>query len=112
MYEYRATIDRVIDGDTVDAVVDLGFSTYTKMRLRLTGIDAPEKRRPTLDEGKEAEFHLEDLILDNGPRFIIKTLKDKADSFGRYMAEIITEDGVSINRQMIEDGHAVEYERE
>ena len=49
MYEYKAKLDRVIDGDTVDAMIDLGFDTWVHKRIRLEGIDAPETRTRDLD---------------------------------------------------------------
>ena len=50
MYKYNATLDRVVDGDTVDAMIDLGFDTWVHKRIRLLGIDAPETRTRDLDE--------------------------------------------------------------
>ena len=61
-YRYRATLRRVIDGDTVDCDVDLGFEIIAVERFRLLGINAPEKRKPTYDAGIAAKQHLESLL--------------------------------------------------
>ena len=53
MFEYNATVTRVVDGDTIDAIVDLGFSTFKKVRIRMHGINAPESRTRDLEEKKK-----------------------------------------------------------
>lgn len=107
MYEYRATVIRVVDGDTVDLRVDLGFEvTYTD-RYRLSGIDAPERGKPG---GAEATAWLTEKISTRA-EIIIKTDKDKRESFRRYLAEIyLPGDWASLNQQMIEAGHATAYQ--
>ena len=67
MYIYNAKLDRVVDGDTVDALVDLGFDTWKKVRIRLVGINAPESRTRDLEEkarGLAAKIRLEELLKD------------------------------------------------
>lgn len=110
MYEYRATITRVIDGDTVEADVDLGFHTYRSERFRLYGINAPETKGDTREAGRLATQHLIDLLSSHAPtnRVTIQTKRDKQEKYGRYLAVLIA-NGVNINQRMVEDGHAVVY---
>lgn len=103
MYEYQATILRVIDGDTVDAKVDLGFDIRFTMKLRLFGINAPEMRTPA---GPLAKQHLIELIGTNP--VMIQTLKDRKEKYGRYLATIVA-NGVNVNLQMVLDNHAIAY---
>ena len=105
MYEYRATIDRVIDGDTVDTTMSLGFDTYRKERFRILGIDAWEKNTKV---GKEALAFAKNLI--EGKTFIVKTTKDKKDKYGRYLVAITLADGKDFGQLMIEKKYAVPYD--
>ena len=111
MYEYSCQVTRVVDGDTIDAELDLGFNIHHKCRVRLYGIDTPESRTRDKDEkarGKLAAKFLQDAIL-NGNHVILQTqLKDSKGKFGRVLASVIV-DGVDINQQMIKKHMAVEY---
>ena len=104
MYEYQGTILRVVDGDTVDAEVDLGFDVRFTMRLRLFGINAPEMKTPA---GPLAKEHLDELLGDEV--ITVRTKKDKQEKYGRYLATLILADGTNVNLEMIADGHAVVY---
>ena len=113
MYDYMATVVGVHDGDTVTLDVDLGFNIHFQLKCRLDGINAPEL--PT-DAGMAAGKHLKELILRGGNavgRVHVLTNKDKQEKFGRYLAILwsptIEFANVSINKQMIDDGFAVEY---
>jgi micrococcal nuclease len=79
MYEYSCTVTKVVDGDTIDVVLDLGFSILHKCRVRLYGIDTPESRTKNQDEkvrGKLAEKYLKDAI-KNGKEIVLQTkIKD------------------------------------
>lgn len=100
---------RIVDGDTVDLDVDLGFRTSFKDRFRLKGIDAPEQRTRDLIEkkaGLAATARLQELI-PVGSQVIVET--DKAGKYGRWIATIYAND-VDINQQMIKEGHATPYE--
>jgi len=104
---YKAAIDRVVDGDTVDLIVDLGFDTFRKERFRLYGINAPESRTKDLEEkkkGKAATVYLEDLVKKLTH---IKTIQDKKGKFGRYLVKLYTTNDKCINDIMVEQGHAV-----
>lgn len=111
MHEYKVNVLRVVDGDTVDVDIDLGFSTWLKkQRIRLYGIDTPETRTRDLDEkkyGKMASNFLSDAIED-AEVVSLRTYKDKKGKYGRILGEIIC-DGVNINQVMVETHLAVAY---
>ena len=111
MYEYGCKVTRVVDGDTIDVDLDLGFDIIYKCRVRLYGIDTPESRTRDKDEkarGKLAAKFLQDAI-SNGNHVILQTqLKDSKGKFGRVLASVIV-DGIDINQQMIEKYMAVKY---
>ena len=110
MYEYKCEITRVVDGDTVDAVIDLGFDISYSSRVRLYGIDTPESRTRDLDEkarGKLAGKFLSDSIL-HADDVVIQTKLDKKGKFGRVLG-IIVADGVDLNQAMIDNYLAVAY---
>ena len=110
MYTYRATLDRIIDGDTIDVVLDLGFDVHLKSRVRMAGINTPESRTRDLEEKKRglaAKDRLTELI--EGKEFIIKTqISKERGKFGRVLGEVYVGD-VNINQQLIQEGHAVAY---
>ena len=110
MYEYKFKLDRVVDGDTIDVVIDLGFSILHKCRVRLFGIDTPESRTRDLDEkarGKLAKDFLS-YCLASSDDHVIKTSVDGKGKFGRVLGEIYC-DGKNINLLMIDKHHAVAY---
>jgi micrococcal nuclease len=101
---YRATLERIVDGDTIDVLLDLGFKIHTRQRLRLLGIDTPERGQPGY---LEATHELAELLNPTGrPQpLIVHTIK--RDGFGRWLATVWVEGSdTSINDQMIERGHA------
>jgi micrococcal nuclease len=106
---YKAKVERVVDGDTLDLNVDLGFSINYHKRVRLYGINAPEMKNDTNNIGHEAKVYLTQLI-DNKD-VVIKTQKDKTDKYGRYIV-IIYLDGENINEKMVEDGKAERHNYE
>ena len=106
MYNYKAHIKAVYDGDTVTAVVDLGFLHYQEMKLRLYGIDTPEMRGEEREQGIIVRDIVRELILDKEVE--IHTKKDKQGKYGRYLATIIL-DEVNINDWLVENGHAKVY---
>lgn len=111
MYEYRCKILRIVDGDTVDVDIDLGFGVWIhKERVRLAGIDTPESRTRDLTEkafGLAAKQFVKDL-LPIGSQQIIKTQKDKTGKFGRILGDFIIEDRL-LTQIMVENYHAVPY---
>ena len=115
MYEYRCNIVKIIDGDTVDVDIDLGFGVWmTNERVRLYGIDTPESRTRDLEEKKYgllAKSFLIKMLEDEGG-IVLKTHKDAEGKFGRVLGELwSTTDFAdkSINDYMIERHHAVAY---
>ena len=113
MYQYKATITRIIDGDTVDCDIDLGFSvTLTKQRIRLHGIDTPESRTRDKVEKKYgllAKQYLKDFIEKEDSHVLIETSKEKRGKFGRILGKLVNAGGVCVNDLMCEIGHAVPY---
>ena len=111
MYEYSCKVERVVDGDTVDVVLDLGFNILHKCRVRLFGIDTPESRTRNLDEkarGKMAAAFLENAI-NSGKKIVIQTkLKDSRGKFGRVLGNVVV-DGININQEMSTNYHAAAY---
>lgn len=114
MYTYNATIDRVVDGDTVDLNIDLGFDVWVKKRVRLHHVDTPEKRTRDLLEKVFGQFASDfvSIALHKAKKMIIKTTIDgSTDKYGRVLGEIWCDDDVtSINDQLIEKRYAVKYE--
>ncbi len=112
-YLYRAVVVRVVDGDTIDVDIDLGFYVWIrKQRIRLIGIDAPETRGESRPEGLAATDYLKSLI--DGQAIILRTVKgsdggDRDDSFGRWLGTIYHGD-MDVNAEMIRAGHAIPYE--
>jgi len=111
MYEYACEVKRVVDGDTIDVVLDLGFDILHKSRVRLYGIDTPESRTRNLDEkarGKMAGAYLKEAV-EKGEKVVIQTkLKDSRGKYGRVLGNVVV-DGVNINEAMIENFLAVAY---
>lgn len=109
MYEYNAKLDRVVDGDTVDALVDLGFDTWKKVRIRLYGIDAWESRTRDLEEkakGLEAKDRLIELLAANDNEFVL--LSHGVGKFGRCLGSLFI-DNMNINQTLVTEGHAKDY---
>lgn len=105
MYEYIATIIKIIDGDTVDVQIDLGLRLYHETRIRLYGINAPELNTPA---GQAAKLRLIQL-LPIGSTITLQTHKDRREKYGRYLGTFIDSDSHDINQRMILEGHAVAY---
>ena len=118
-YNFRVTkINRVVDGDTIDVTIDLGFDLYKKERVRIAGVDTPEKRTRDLEEkalGIDATNYLkkklEDTIAGDEELTIRTELKGGMGKYGRLLGWLyIGEDSVSINETMINEGYAWAYD--
>ena len=112
MYKYGAKLIRVVDGDTADVMIDLGFNTWVKARLRFRGIDTWESRTRDLQEkvkGKAATAFTKEYLEKNDGKFVIQSYgKGK---YGRVLAEIFIDgEDTSLNKLLIENGHAKEYD--
>ena len=118
MYEYKCQVKRVVDGDTMDVILDLGFDIHHVCRVRLAGIDTPESRTRDLDEkarGKLSKAFLKESI--KGKKIVLKTkIKDAKGKFGRVIAEVWGEfekgSLLNINELMIKECYAVKYNAE
>jgi micrococcal nuclease len=115
MFEYNCNVVRVVDGDTVDVDIDLGFGIWIRNeRVRLYGIDTPESRTRDLREkfyGKYAGSYLAEKL---GESCILRTKKDRAGKFGRVLGEFVVYDEYSdswksVNEMMVRDFIAVPY---
>ncbi len=117
MHEYNCTIRRVVDGDTVDVDIDLGFGIWVhNERVRLYGIDTPESRTRDLEE-KKAGLFAKDVVLHylpEGSKQVLRTHKDKVGKYGRVLGEFVIYDSLAdrqttINQFMIDHKIGVEY---
>ena len=116
MYEYRAKVLKVVDADTIDVEIDLGFKIKSEKRLRFARIDAWEVRGEEREKGLAAkEYVLERLTVaeDNGG-VLIRTDKDKTGKYGRYIAEVLyidkeAEELINLNDELVKLGHAEYY---
>ena len=118
-YNFRVVkIDKVVDGDTIDVTIDLGFDLYKKERVRIAGVDTPEKRTRDLEEkalGLDATYwmkkQLEDTIAGDEELIIRTELKGGTGKYGRLLGWLyVGEDNVSLNEQMITEGYAWSYD--
>jgi micrococcal nuclease len=112
MFEYNAVLDRVIDGDTVDATIDLGFDTWKKTRIRFYGINTPESRTRDLEEKKRglaAKDRLIEILKANDNKFVLKS--HGVGKYGRCLGELYVETlgEVSVQQTLINEGHGVAY---
>jgi|TARA_R110000822_G_C14997673_1_gene460399 micrococcal nuclease len=107
MYEYKATVTKVYDGDTITVDFELGFGIILKsQKIRLLGINTPEVRGKSKPEGLISRDALRTRIL--GKVITIKTSKDKKGKFGRWLGEVFIEEE-NVNQWLIAEGHAKPY---
>ena len=118
-YNFRVTkIDKVLDGDTIDVTIDLGFDLYKKERVRVAGVDTPEKRTRDLEEkalGIDATNWLKEKLTETikgDEELLIRTeLKGGVGKYGRLLGWLYIGDAtISLNEQMITEGYAWEYD--
>ena len=117
MYQYRAKILKVLDGDTVDIDLDLGFNiVLANQRVRMAGIDPPESRTTNAEEKVRGQLSKKKLAekLPVGSYVIIETQKPDSndDKFGRILGIFILEDGTRVNEWLIKNNYAVPYKGE
>ena len=113
MYTYKAKLDRVVDGDTIDVHIDLGFDITVHKRVRLAGIDTPESRTRDLEEKKRglaAKYRLTE-ILDKGSLVVESK---EVGKYGRVLGVLIIYPDnldlpINVNDTLVDEGHAVEY---
>ena len=108
VYERHAYVTKVVDGDTLHILADLGCDTSLAMTVRLTGINAPET---STIEGKAAKAYVEHWVADLGPRFILRTERDKREKYGRWLADLLPDNGAdSLCRSLLVFGYAHPYD--
>ena len=120
MYRYNAKVTKVVDGDTLDAMVDLGFDTWVKKRVRLSGLNAYESRTRDKKEkvkGLAAKARVVEVLEASNNEIILTSLG--VGKYGRCLGEVQVAksyirsnkyQGKSLNRMLIKEGHAVVYE--
>ena len=104
LYTYRCRIEEVVDGDTLWAVIDLGFKTRIRQKLRLRGVDAPE---PHTEEGRKAKGYLQKRFGEN-PDAVIKTYK--SDKYDRYLTDVFYLPGESDSSRVAREGKFINQE--
>jgi micrococcal nuclease len=117
MYEYSCKINKVLDGDTVDIDLDLGFNiVLANQRVRMAGVDTPESRTTNSEEKSRGLLSKKKLTekLSSSKWCKIRTLKsdNNDDKFGRILGEFILDDGTNVNQWLIENNYAVAYQGE
>lgn len=116
MWEYKATVTRVVDGDTLDLSIDLGFSVSIAIRARLAGVDTPETYGVKKDSseylrGAAATEFVENWLASEGgyKTVTVRSRKNTTGKYGRWIVEVFDEDDRSLNEALLESGHAAPY---
>ena len=117
-YIYRGKLERVVDGDTIDALIDVGFDIWVKKRIRYKGIDTWESRTRNLEEkakGLEAKARNKELLMEVSSKPGYFRLKSYGvGKYGRVLAEVFIMDSngvqIDINKTLIKEGHAYVYD--
>jgi micrococcal nuclease len=114
MSEYKVKVIEVIDGDTIDVSIDLGFDIFTNKRIRLSGLDCPESRTTDLHEkklGTEAKEYLKHLIGNAGNITMKVVPTDTFEKYGRVLGKVYIESSaISVNELLISRGYAWSYD--
>jgi micrococcal nuclease len=111
-FEFKAQLVRVVDGDTIDADIELGFNIFMRDRIRLMGIDTPESRTRNLAEkswGLAAKHRLIELLAETDGAFVLRTEEMSKGKFGRVLGTIMI-NGKDANQSLIEEKLAIPYE--
>ena len=101
LYQYRAKVTHIVDGDTIDVELDLGFDITYKARIRFQGVNTPESRT--------RDFVGRWLVEQTGMNPVIETSLDKKGKFGRVLGRILDDEGVCLNDVLIAEGIATPY---
>lgn len=118
LYAYRAHVDRIVDGDTIDLTIDLGFKVTLSLRFRLYGVNAPEIFSTKTDspehvKGAAAKKFVEDQLANLSVVYI-KTYKDAQEKYGRYLCDVAYIDAGGVEHdlatEMVAAGHAVKVD--
>lgn len=106
MYEYAARLVKVVDGDTLDLMIDVGFDVHIKQRVRLLGINCPEHGTIA---GDDATAFVKAWIAEHGPDLIVRTVLDRREKYGRLLAQVVAATHI-LNTDLITAGLAVDYD--
>lgn len=106
MYVYGARTERVIDGDTLNVIADLGFGIHLSQRIRLLGINCPEHGTP---EGDAATAYTTAWLAEHGPDLTLRTVLDKREKYGRILG-VIMAGARTLNDDLVTAGHATPYD--
>jgi micrococcal nuclease len=110
LYTYSAKFVKVIDGDTIDVDIDLGFGMWLhSKRLRLYGLDTPEKNTPEGVKAKQFTIDWVGKSMTKDGTLVIRTLSDKPDKYGRILASVYGSTSVSLNDELLSSGNAKAY---
>ena len=113
LWVYRARLERVIDGDTLDVTIDCGFHGFRTERLRLLGVNTPERKGATRAAGDEALRFVQTWLglaaVAAGGAWPLVIQTEKADAFGRFLATVWGVDGACLNADLLATGHAVPF---
>jgi micrococcal nuclease len=111
LYTYKGKCIRVVDGDTIEGMIDLGFNTWITITIRLDGINTPESRTRDLNEKKRglaSKERLSQLLAENGNEFTL--ISHGIEKYGRCLAEVfVTSHKDSVQQILIKEGHGIEY---
>lgn len=109
IWAYRARVERVVDGDTLDVTIDQGLHTHRSERLRLLGVNTPEVKGPTKMAGRLATIYVEDWLAEAEGPWPIVVQTARGDAFGRWLARVWRADGRCLNDDLLAAGHAVVF---
>jgi len=107
MYEYQATIMRIVDGDTFDADVDLGFHTISRQRFRILGYSAPEISGIEREMGGKARAKLEEVLPIHS---VVRLTSTKTEKFGRWLADVTLSSGKSLAAYLVKEDYGVPWD--
>lgn len=108
LFNYRARVTRVVDGDTLDCDIDLGLNVHIRERIRLYGVDTPETRGADKVRGLEVAEQVSRLLA-SVEWVTVRTIKDRTGKYGRYLAEVEIPGGVILNDWLIDNGYAESF---
>jgi len=110
MYQYKATVVRVVDGDTVRFKVDVGFYVTFEENFRLAGINAPELHDSNI-QVKEAAHAAKDYLVELLPvGSTVTILTGKTEKYGRWLATVVTSTGLNVGDELVKRGYAKDYQ--
>lgn len=109
IWAYRARVERVVDGDTLDVTIDQGLHTHRTERVRLLGVNTPETKGATKMAGRLATIYVEDWLAEADGDWPLIVQTHKGDAFGRYLARVWRGDGRCLNDDLLAAGHAVVF---